>query len=86
MADPLGLLQLQEVTGEQEGKRLGVGGAPPSGTKGVSAKTAASPLPRLQPAGSGRAPSVGTWLLSPTKCSSLCSFLVVNLFPALFPP
>lgn len=66
-ADPLGLLQLQEVTGEQKGKtkRLGVGGALPSGTKDVSAKTAASLLPQVfSQLVAHRVPSAGTWLIS----------------------
>lgn len=85
-ADPLGLLQLQEVTGEQKGKtkRLGVSGALPSGTKDVSAKTASCqpPASSLQPAGGPQ----GTFCrdLADLPLSVLLSvlFLFVNLFPA----
>lgn len=79
--------QLQEVTGEQKGKRLGVGGAFPSGTKDVSAKTAASLLPQVfSQLVAHRVPSAGTWLISPLSVLLSVLFLFVNLFPALFPP
>lgn len=46
-------------------KRLGVGGALPSGTKDVSAKTAASLLPQVfSQLVAHRLPSAGAWLIS----------------------
>lgn len=86
-ADPLGLLQLREVTGEQKGKTSGCRWCSPLRHQGCQCQDSCQPpASSLQPAGGPQATFCRDLADLPLSVLLSVLFLFVNLFPALFPP
>lgn len=86
-ADPLGLLQLREVTGEQKGKTSGCRWCSPLRHQGCQCQDSCQPpASSLQPAGGPQATFCRGLADLPLSVLLSVLFLFVNLFPALFPP